>query len=210
MDDKVLKSDTLTDKIPLSSPKVLKREVYEASREARDVVALAQEKAKHIIEDAEAECDAIRQRAREEGIAKGLSEWNEILARANERAEELEKNWEESMLRLSVRVAEKIIGHELQLHPETIVSIVHEVLRGARPGKHLTIQVNDADAQQVRTRIDRLKESLSASTEIQIVGSAAVPHGGCTVESELGIIDARLETQLKCLEDVLVRGVSAT
>jgi type III secretion protein L len=208
MDEKIFKSDTLTDKIPLSSPKVLKREVYEATREARDVVALAQEKAKHLIEDAEVECDGIRQRAREEGIAKGLAGWNEILARANQRAEELEKNWEETMLRLSVRVAEKIIGHELQLHPETIVSIVHEVLRGARPGKQLTIQVNESDAQQVRTRIDCIKESLSASSEIQIVGSVAVPRGGCIVESELGIIDARLETQLKCLEDVLVRGIA--
>jgi type III secretion protein L len=188
----------------------LKREVYEATREARDVVALAQEKAKHIIEDAEAASDTIRQHAREEGIAKGLAEWNEILAGANQRAEELEKNSEETMLRLSVRVAEKIIGQEVRLRPETIVSIVHEVLRCARPGKQLTIQVNEADAQQARTRIDRLKESLSASTEIQIVGSATVSRGGCIVESELGIIDARLETQLKCLEDILVRGVSTT
>lgn len=209
MDDKTLKSDTLSDKIPLSSPKVLKREVYEATREARDVVALAREKARHIIEDAEAECDSIRQRAREDGIAKGLAEWNEILARANQRAEQLEKTWEETMLRLSVRVAEKIIGQEVQLRPETIVSIVHEVLRGARPGKQLTIQVNEADVQQARTRIDRLKESLSASAEIQIVGSATVARGGCMVESELGIIDARLETQLKSLEDVLVRAMSA-
>ena len=209
MDDKILKSDTVSDKIPLSSPKVLKREVYEAAREARDVVAVAQEKAKRIIEDAQRDCDAIRERARQEGIAKGLAEWNQILARTNQQADELAKNWEETMLRLSVRVAEKIIGQQLKSHPDTIVGIVREVLQGARPGKQLTIQVNEAEAQEVRSHINRLKEAVSASSEIQVVASATVPRGGCVVESELGIIDARLETQLKCLEDVLLRGVSA-
>jgi type III secretion protein L len=46
------------------------------------------------------------------------------------------------------------------------------------------------------------------SNEIEIVASTSVPRGGCLIESELGVVDARLETQLKCLEDVLVRGVS--
>jgi type III secretion protein L len=209
MDEKILKADAVLEKIPLSSPKVLKREVYEATRDARDVVALAQEKAKQIIEDAGRERDAIHEQAREEGNARGLSEWNHILARTALRIEELTKSWEETMLRLSVRVAEKIIGEQLRLHPDTIVEIVREVLKGTRPGKHLVIQVNETEAGQVRARLDHLKESLGVSSEIEIVASVSVRPGGCVIESELGIIDARLETQLKCLEDVLVRGVSA-
>ena len=209
MDEKILKADAVLEKIPLSSPKVLKREVYEATRDARDVVALAQEKAKQIIEDAGRERDAIHEQAREEGNARGLSEWNHILARTTLRIEELTKSWEETMLRLSVRVAEKIIGEQLRLHPDTIVEIVREVLKGTRPGKHLVIQVNETEAGQVRARLDHLKESLGVSSEIEIVASVSVRPGGCVIESELGIIDARLETQLKCLEDVLVRGVSA-
>ena len=61
MDEKILKADAILEKIPISSPKVLKREVYEATRDARDVVALAQEKAKQIIEDAGRERDAIHE-----------------------------------------------------------------------------------------------------------------------------------------------------
>jgi type III secretion protein L len=209
MNDKILKPELLSEKIPLSSPKVLKREVYEATRDARDVVAQAQEKAKQIIEEAERECDAIREQARQEGHASGLAEWNQILAQTTRRADELAKAWEENMLRLSVRVAEKIIGEQLTLKPETVVDIVREVLKGARPGRHLAIQVNEADAQVVRARFDRIKECTSLNTDIEIVQSSSVPRGGCVIESELGIIDARLETQLKCLEDVLVRGASA-
>ena len=209
MDEKILKADVLAEKVLVPSPKVLKREVYEASRDARDVVALAQDKAKQIIEEAEQGRDAIRERARQEGIAQGLAEWNRIVARASQKADELSKSWEETMLRLSIRVAEKIVGEQLRLHPESIVEIVREVLKSIRPGKHLTIQVNPADAQYARARIDRLKEALGTSGEIEIVAAANVAPGGCVIESELGIIDARLETQLKCLEDALVKGVAA-
>jgi type III secretion protein L len=209
MDEKILKADSLGEKVLIPSPKVLKREVYEATRDARDVVTVARERARQIIEEAERQRDAIREQARQEGIEQGLTEWNRILNQARQRSEELVKGWEDTMLRLSIRVAEKIVGEQLRLHPDTIVEIVREVLKNIRPGKHLSIQVNQAEAPQVRARIDRLKEALGSSSEIEIVASASVPPGGCVIESELGIIDARLETQLKCLEDALVRGVAA-
>lgn len=209
MDQNNPKADGVAESVLISSPKVLKREVYEAGREARDVVALAQEKANRILEDARRERDTICEQARQEGVAKGLAEWNQILARTSQRAEEAARNWEDTMLRLSVRVAEKIIGRELTLDPDTIVDIVRESLRGIRPGKHLVIQVNEADAPRVRAQVSRLKEGLGLNTEIEIVPSSSVAPGGCVIESELGIVDARLETQLKCLEDALVRGSSA-
>ncbi len=208
MTDKILKADAFPEKILGSSPKVLKREAYEASREARDVVSLAQEKARQIIEDAERERDAIQEKARQEGYAQGLAQWNQILAGTAQKAADLTKVWEETMLRLSVRVAEKIIGEQLKLQPETIIGIISEVLQGVRFGKHLTIQVNEEDAPEVRSRVNRLKESLSFNNEIEIVASTSVARGGCLIESELGVVDARLETQLKCLEDVLLRDVS--
>lgn len=209
MDEKILKADSVSEKVIVPSPKVLKREVFEAAQEARDVVSVAQERARQIIEDAQRERDKIREQARQEGKTEGLAEWNRILADTTRRAENLTKSWEETMLRLSVRVAEKIVGEQLRLHPDTIVEIVREVLKNVRPGKRLTIQVNPSEAQRVRGRLDRLRESLGTSSEIDIVAMASVPAGGCVIDSELGIIDARLETQLKCLEEILVRGISA-
>jgi flagellar biosynthesis/type III secretory pathway protein FliH len=143
-----------------------------------------------------------------DGYTEGLSKWNEILAGTSQKAAELTKVWEDTMLKLSVRVAEKIIGEQLKLHPDTIVSIIKEVLQGVRFGKHLIIQVNEEDAAEARSRVTSLRASLGVSNEIEIVASTSVPRGGCLIESELGVVDARLETQLKCLEDVLVRGVS--
>jgi type III secretion protein L len=208
MDEKIIKPDAVPPKVLVSSPKVLKREVYEAGREAQDVVAVAQQKARQILEEAERSREAILAQARQDGYAQGLAEWNDLLLRSRQREDELAKSWEDSMLRLSVRVAEKIIGHELKADPETIVDIVREALSSTRSGRHLVIQVNESDVDTVRSRIDNLKQ-IAVTGDIEVVASASVPTGGCSIESELGIIDARLETQLKCLEDILVRGVAA-
>jgi type III secretion system HrpE/YscL family protein len=209
MDEKILKADVVLDKVVGSTPKVLKREVYEASREARDVVTQAQEKAKQIVEEAMRERDRIREQGREEGNAEGLAAWNDILIRSRRRSDELTKNWEEAMLQLSVHIARKIIGEELKQNPETILAIVREVIKGTRTGKNLAIQVNDSEAQYVRAQVDRLRQFLGGGSDIEIVPSSAIPVGGCVIESELGIIDARLDTQLKCLEDALIRNSSS-
>jgi type III secretion protein L len=211
MTDKFIKPDTLADKMvasSLSSPKVLKREVYEATREARDVVAQAQEQAKRILEEAERKRDSILDEARQEGYRQGLVEWNQILVKTLRVAEDLKKSWEDTLLRLSVRMAEKIIGEHLKFYPDTIIGIIRQALEGSRFGRQLTIRVSEAEAGEVRRQVQRLKESLGFSSDIEIVPSANLSPGDCVIESELGIVDARLETQLKCLEDALTRGVA--
>jgi len=204
MDDKIYRTDVASDKVVASPPKVLKREVYEATREARDLIAQAQEKARHIIEEAERGRDRIREEARREGQTRGLAEWNDMLVRMRQHGDALEKNWEENMLRLSVQIARKIIGEELRQHPEAILSIIREVLNSTRIGKHLVLQVNESEAEYVRSKVQALKQFLG-SGDIEVVAASNVEPGGCIIDSELGIIDARLETQLKCLEEALVR-----
>ncbi len=194
--------------LSIASAKVLKRDTYEATREAQDIVGQAHQKARQIVEDAEQERARICQRAEQEGRIRGLAEWNKKLLAASQQLNQLTKTWEQSMLRLSVRAAEKLIGEELKLRPETIADIVREVLKGARSGKLLTIHVNAADAPQVRAHLDRIKTQAGVRGEVDIATSAQVPPGGCILESELGVIDARLETQLQCLEEALVADVS--
>jgi type III secretion protein L len=205
MDDKTYTPNAFSEKAVTSPPpKVLKREVYEATREARDLIAQAQEKARQILEEAQRERDRIREEARREGQAQGLAEWNDILVRMRQHADEMAKNWEETMLHLSVEIARKIIGHELRQDPGTTLSIIREVLKSTRAGKRLTLQVNEAEVDYVRSQVQQLKQFLGGG-EIEVVVSASVEPGGCIIDSELGIIDARLETQLKCLEEALVR-----
>jgi type III secretion protein L len=206
MDEKIIKAKVVAEAAGAGlAHKVVPHEIYDAGRKARDLVESARAEARAIIERAERDATAIRETARAEGLEEGLARWNEALVEAGRAQERLLRDCEGELVRLAVRVAEKIVGERLRAAPETIVSIVAEALKSVRRERSLTIQVNPGHAEEIRRRVDRLRAVVGASREIEIVPNDSVAPGGCIVETELGVIDAQLETQLRCLENALRR-----
>jgi len=206
MEEKIIRARLEADSAAgMSEPKVLKKEVYEASLDARRIVEDAHKEAESVLEQAARQRTATLETARQEGYRDGLAQWDEALRSLQSARETLHSKCEMELLRLAVRVAEKIIGEELRLRPETIVSIVRECLRGIRHEQTLIIHVNLKELDQVQQNFKTLQDAIGSSRHIQVVGDPAVSTGGCIVESDTGVIDARVETQLKCLEDMLLR-----
>lgn len=207
MDKKIIKPQLGTNSSASAAVqgKIVTRELYEATVKARDVMEEAQREAQEILASAEQERKSIFNVARQQGYQEGLSCWNQAILEAQLVREKLEKVWEEDLLRLAVRMAEKIIGEQLYTAPGTIVQIVREALKGIRRGHNLTLQVNPQHLEVLQQRLDSLQDSMGMSREIYLLGNPAIAPGGCIAESELGIVDAQLETQLKCLEEALLR-----
>lgn len=205
MDEKIIKARLESDGGAVPGPKILKKDVYEAGLNARGVLEMAAKEAQALIDDAERRRDAIVEGARQEGFRQGLAEWDRALENARQAQETLDVRYEPEMIRLAVKIAEKIIGEELHSRPETIVSIARECLRTVRHELSLTLRVNPQDTDEVQRNLDSLTEVTGAGRRIQVVADPAVACGGCIVDSAVGVIDARLETQLKCLEEILLR-----
>ncbi|HWR50352.1 MAG TPA: type III secretion system stator protein SctL [Bryobacteraceae bacterium] len=208
MNEKIIKAGTGAPAAPapaIGDAKILKRDAYAATVEARDILEAAHREARELMERTARERERLLSAAHEEGYQRGLAHWNDAAAAADARRQRLLESQESEIVRLAVRIAGKIIGEELRTHPETIVSIVREALESVRRERSLTIQVHPDLAGQVRSRLDRLEQIVGGGRQIQVIADASVEPGGCIVESELGVIDARLETQLKCLEDALLR-----
>jgi type III secretion protein L len=206
MSEKIIKASAGASAAPgVGDAKILKQDAFAATVEARDILAAAQREAAELIEQTAFERERVLHTARDEGRDQGLAEWNEVLASAVAGRRRLLESQESEIVRLSVRVARKIIGEELRTHPETIVSIVREALESVRRERMLTIQVHPDLADEVRSRLDRLEKLVGGGRQIQVIAEASVEPGGCIIESELGVIDARLETQLRCLEEALLR-----
>jgi flagellar biosynthesis/type III secretory pathway protein FliH len=49
----------------------------------------------------------------------------------------------------------------------------------------------------------RLLDRCRAAQAVRFVGDERVTRGGCIIETELGIVDARLSTQLDAIEHAL-------
>ena len=63
---------------------------------------------------------------------------------------------------------------------------------------------NPEELERARSSQERIAEEAGPGKEIEIREDKSVSPGGCIVETDLGIIDARLETQLRVLEKALL------
>ena len=169
----------------------------------RGQVLTAAERAARILEDCEVECVRLREGAWREGWAAGLKEWQSALERAQKQAETYRASVEPELGRLAVRIASKIIGEIVEADRSRVVAVTREALSGVTREQRLEIRVAPGFGEAVESRLESLRERLSPGCQIRVAESAAVDPAGCVIVSELGVIDARIETQLAQIERAL-------
>jgi type III secretion protein L len=182
---------------------ITKRQIVEARVEARRLVAAAEAEAAAIGAKAETEATERRETAYREGYETALLEWNNLLLEARENRDNAIAGIEQDLLRLAVKLAEKIIGRELKHDPKTFADIVTHALRNLRRNEMVTVRVNPADfaiAEGCRDRLD----PAGRGRFLEVVADPRVSAAGCVIESQSGAIDAQLETQLRVLELALL------
>jgi type III secretion system HrpE/YscL family protein len=185
------------------------RETHEASLDAKDILAKAQEQAAQLIEDAQREKEALLAESAERGYAAGLDKWNDALAEAWKQREQFFTRNEAELVKLAVAVAEKIIGRTVQTDPSTVLQTVSEALKSVRSERRITVKVNPAEEAALREQAGALKMLCAQVGDLVIVGNPSIAMGGCIVESELGMIDAQISTQLASIEKALMRRFDA-
>jgi type III secretion protein L len=182
---------------------VVKRQVVEANEEARRIIETAQAAAAAIHESAEHAALELREAAYREGLDAATLELYDHLLAARERRDAALVEVEADILRLAIKIAEKIIGQEIARDQTTLTHIVSTALRNARQHEMLTVRINPADFALIQTQRDQLDPSGRARF-LDLVADPRVAHGGCLIESESGTIDAQLDTQLRVLERALL------
>jgi type III secretion protein L len=185
------------------APKIVKNQIIAARAEAAQILLEAEAFAAEIRRQALEETASLRERAYREGMEKSLAEFEQNLLEALEIRERVWRETERDLLRLAIRLAEKIIGREITNDKKTITDIVAAALQNARQQEKLTVRVNPSDLSLIEEEREKFLPSGRARF-IDFVADPRVPSGGCLIESEVGTIDARLETQLRVLERALL------
>ena len=183
---------------------VIKNQTIAARQEAEDIVSRARGEAESIVTDARGEAESIREAAHREGVERALAEFEDHLVDIREIRSNVLRDAERDLLKLSVRIAEKILGTELTTNKAAIGDIVSTALRNARQRETVTILVNPSDLETLNAVRGKLPPDPGVQF-LDFVADPAVAAGGCVIETEVGKIDARLETQLKVIESSLLR-----
>jgi type III secretion system HrpE/YscL family protein len=190
------------DPAPNPGGKIVSREVMAASAEATRIVEAARRQAEEVVATAE--------RAREEAVASGFRQgfdegagrWVEALRAARARVAVAARQAQPEIVRLALRVAEKILRQRIETHPDAIVPMVDEALRAflAQNQTRVVLRVHPGDETVLAGRRQRWLEGNPTIGALVIVPDETIGRGGCRLESESGTVDATLETQLEMIE----------
>lgn len=183
--------------------KVIKKDVHSAKEEGKQILDRAEDEARAIVEKAESEADSIRGRARAEGYEEGIAKLNELALQFQESRRLMFEESRDEILRLAVKIAGKILGRELESNDNAFTDLVMRAMRGIQGESRVQVRVNPSDMKKIQKDRKRLVEEVGQGREIELVEDAKVSEGGCVIETDLGIIDAQLETQLRVLEKAL-------
>lgn len=107
---------------------------------------------------------------------------------------------QKQILPLALKAAKKIVGEQLNLHPETIVEIVIQTLAPVLQNHRITIYVNKVDKEILETQKPKIKSILEHVQVLTIQERNDISQGGCIIETESGIINASIENQWRALE----------
>lgn len=187
---------------------VVKNQTIAALREAEEIVARARAEGDEIRREALEEAERVREAAYREGFEKALAEFTEHLINIKEIRVNALMDAERDLLRLSVRIAEKILGRELDADKGAIGDIVKAALHNARQQEKISVLVNPSDLEAAAEAYERFSKE-GRNRNIDFVADPSVDAGGCVIETEVGRIDAGLETQLKVIESALLKQAEA-
>jgi flagellar biosynthesis/type III secretory pathway protein FliH len=170
---------------------------------------------------AEAEADALRAAAREEGLREGREEALAMLTPALEaltqaaegvtasqfaRADRLEAH----AVDLALFLAEKVLGGALAIEPERVTEAVRGALRGIVERERVTVLVHPDDLEMVRGAIDDIRASLGGIEHCEVQAERRVSRGGAIVRTPDGDVDARVETKLQRAREVVEAALSSS
>ena len=158
--------------------------------------------ARERVADMERKAGEAYERRREEGYRDGVEEGRlehaeKVMETVLSSVEYIE-GIEATLVNVVAVAVRKVIG-EIDEN-ERIVRIVRNALVTVRNQQHVTIRVAPADEKAVR---EGLASMPGGASFLDVVPDARLERGACLLESELGVVDASLETQLKALENAL-------
>ena len=183
-----------------------REQVLQAARaEAQALLQRAQQDADGLREAARVDAERMRQEACEAGRRQAALEWHRQQTGSVIDKAQMLRNMHEKLATIVTAAVERIV------HTEQRGALYQRALRGvqglARGASTLALRVNAGDYEHARAAIESLQSLQAQGLHIEVSVDPALPPGGCVFESEGGILDASLQTQLDGLRAAMDRAV---
>lgn len=179
------------------SQKVVRADELRTLREAEDVIRLANEQAQQILERAQAAFEAERRRGFEEGTEEARLEQAEKMIENVGRTIDYFAQVEGRMVDLVMQAVRKIVS-DFDDQARVLIT-VRNVLSVVRNQKQLTLRLSPHQVDTVKANVNALLAEYPGVGYLDIVPDSRLAGDACILESDIGVIEASVEGQLKAL-----------
>ncbi len=155
-----------------------------------------------------AECEELKTHAEAEGFQAGFDKWAEMVAYLEKEVVKVREELQKVVMPVALKAAKKIVASELQVNPQVTLDIVSSTLKSIAQHKRIVLYVSKQDYELIESSKSRLKSVFEELESLSIREREDVEPGGCVVETEVGIINARLKDRWRTLETALENVVS--
>ena len=192
--------------------------VNDANDQAQQIIDDANARAAQIIEDANTQAQQILEDARaqgvaegnEKGYAEGLERAAEVERQAQEKSDALDRQYEEKIAELEPLFVEKltdiyshVFGIDLSGRNDVIMYLLRDTIRNIEGAKNYLVHVSKDDYEYVSTNREELTAGLAGSATVEIVEDMTLTEGSAFIETEGGIYDCSIGTEMELLKKEL-------
>lgn len=175
--------------------KVVPANEFSKVLDGRQVLTRVQKDALLYKKEIATECEKIKEVAYQEGYEAGFLAWSEHIKHFDDQILSIRKEFTNMIAPVALKATQKIVGKAFEISPEVIYSIVENALKPVLQHKKITIYVNKNDLASLEQNRSKLKALFESIEVLSIQEREDVTQGGCVIETEGGIINARLENQ---------------
>lgn len=189
-----------------------------AARQSAEILAAAGSECENLFLQTEMKIAILEEEARKRGYDNGYLEGlgagqtvgiglrreaEAMLRAAVEFREKTLGRMEPQVVELAVSVAEKLVGRQLTIEPESVVAIVREALRLLNESGEILIRLHPGDLLLCQARLAELQAEVRENSTLNLFADPEMPAGSCRVETNGALIECLLDERFAALRAVL-------
>lgn len=187
---------------------MIEERLEEANRQAEEIVNMAQNEAVNIRNQAHSE--GMRQ-GYDEGVMKARAEFQAMEAELNQKAQLLDRDYEMKVAQLEpafvdaiTAVYEQIFQVDLTNYHDILIYLVESIMKKSDEDSQFMIHVSPKDYEVIFQKKAELLSKISRDNlRVEIIEDMTVPDRQCIIETENGVFDCGIDTQLNELKNRL-------
>lgn len=174
-----------------------------SSSQAQRIIQAAHENARALLAEAVEQVEAQSAESAERGKVEGMQQAQHMRQEIQGMSQRMWNEVEGEIVRTGMQMAQALLQHEINSYEDAIVNVVTSALKAAQDAREVFLRVHPSHAVALRENKQRLLDALALARQVDIREDRQVSEGGVLIQTESGVIDAQLETQIAEIERLL-------